>query len=51
MPLGELIKKLTLDNGLVLEVIDESSNYYADFGRLKLAKEIKGTRPRGDDED
>jgi hypothetical protein len=29
--LKPLLKKLTLDNGIVLEVTDESSNYYADF--------------------
>jgi hypothetical protein len=31
-----LLKELTLDNGLVLEVTDESSNYYADFRNLKV---------------
>ncbi len=31
-----LLKELTLDNGLVLEVTDESSNYYADFWNLKI---------------
>ena len=36
-----LLKELTLDNGLVLEVTDESSNYYADFWNLKVV--IKGT--------
>ncbi len=34
--MGELIKKLMLNNGLVLEVIDESSNYYAEFWNLKV---------------
>lgn len=36
-----LLKELTLDNGLVLEVTDESSNYYADFWNLKVV--IRGT--------
>lgn len=36
-----LPKELTLDNGLVLEVTDESSNYYADFWNLKVV--IRGT--------
>lgn len=31
-----LPKQLTLDNGLVLEVTDESSNYYANFWNLKV---------------
>lgn len=35
-----LLKELTLDNGLVLKVTDESSNYYADFWNLKVV--IKG---------
>ena len=36
-----LLKELTLDNGLMLEATDESSNYYADFGNLKIV--IRGT--------
>ena len=36
-----LLKELTLDNGIVLEVTDESSNYYADFWNLKVV--IRGT--------
>jgi hypothetical protein len=36
-----LLKELTLDNGLVLEVTDKSSNYYADFWNLKVV--IMGT--------
>jgi len=39
--LEPLLKELTLDNGIVLEVTDESSNYYADFWNLKVV--IKGT--------
>ncbi len=39
--MGKLFKTLTLDNGLVLQVIDESSNYYADFWNLKVV--IRGT--------
>jgi vacuolar-type H+-ATPase subunit C/Vma6 len=31
-----LLKELPLDNGLVLEITDESSNYYADFWNLKV---------------
>ncbi len=31
-----LLKESNLDNGLVLEVTDESSNYYADFWNLKV---------------
>jgi hypothetical protein len=31
-----LLKELTLGNGLVLEIMDESSNYYADFWILKV---------------
>ncbi|MBW2040106.1 MAG: hypothetical protein JRI46_11050 [Deltaproteobacteria bacterium] len=31
-----MIKKFVLDNGLVLEVIDESFNYYAEFWNLKV---------------
>jgi hypothetical protein len=34
--LEPLLKKLTLDNGIVLEVTDESSNYYADSWNLKV---------------
>jgi hypothetical protein len=37
---GRLLKELSLDNGLMLEVTDESSNYYADFWNLKVV--IKG---------
>jgi hypothetical protein len=37
---GRLLKQLSLDNGLMLEVTDESSNYYADFWNLKAV--IKG---------
>jgi hypothetical protein len=33
---GRLLKQLILDNGLMLEVTDESSNYYADFWNLKV---------------
>ncbi len=36
-----LLKELTLDNGLLLKITDESSNYYADFWNLKVI--IKGT--------
>jgi len=36
-----LLKELTLDNGLLLKVTDESSNYYADFWNLKVV--IEGT--------
>lgn len=36
-----LIKQWTLDNGLVLEVRDESSQYYAEFWNLKVV--IRGT--------
>jgi hypothetical protein len=36
-----LLKELTLDNGLVLEVRDESFNYYANFWNLKIV--ISGT--------
>ncbi len=36
-----LLKELTLDNGLMLAVTDESSNYYADFWNLKIV--IRGT--------
>jgi len=31
-----LLKELTLDNGLVLKVTDESTQYYADFWNLKM---------------
>jgi len=31
-----LLKELPLDNGLMLEVRNESSNYYADFWNLKV---------------
>jgi len=31
-----LLKKLTLDNGLVLRVTDKSTRYYADFWNLKV---------------
>ena len=34
--MGRLIKGWTLDNGLVLEVTDESRTYYADFWNLKV---------------
>ena len=40
-PVGKLLKGWTLDNGLVLEVHDESSQYYADFWNLKVV--IRGT--------
>ena len=33
---GRLIKGWTLDNGLMLEVTDESRKYYADFWNLKV---------------
>jgi hypothetical protein len=33
---GRLLKEWTLDNGLVLEVHDESAQYYADFWNLKV---------------
>jgi hypothetical protein len=33
---GRLIKQWTLANGLVLEVQDESAQYYADFWNLKV---------------
>jgi hypothetical protein len=33
---GKLLKGWTLDNGLVLEVHDESAQYYADFWNLKV---------------
>jgi hypothetical protein len=36
-----LLQELTLDNGLVLEVRDESFNYYANFWNLKIV--ISGT--------
>jgi hypothetical protein len=36
-----LLKELTLGNGLVLEITDESSNYYADYWNLKIV--IRGT--------
>jgi hypothetical protein len=36
-----LLKELTLDNGLVLEITDESSNYYAEFWNLKVV--IRGS--------
>jgi hypothetical protein len=39
--LEPLLKELPLDNGIVLEVTDESSNYYADFWNLKVV--IRGT--------
>jgi len=39
--LEDLIKRVTLENGFVLEINDESSNYYADFYNLKVV--IKGT--------
>jgi hypothetical protein len=38
---GKLLKEWTLDNGLVLEVHDESAQYYADFWNLKIV--IRGT--------
>lgn len=31
-----MLKRLILDNGLVLEITDESSNYYAEFWNLKV---------------
>ena len=31
-----LLKEMTLDNGLVLRVTDESTHYYADFWNLKM---------------
>ncbi len=31
-----LLKELALDNGLVLEITDESFNYYADYWNLKV---------------
>jgi hypothetical protein len=34
--LGSSLKESALDNGLVLTVTDESSNYYADFWNLKI---------------
>lgn len=34
--MGKLLKGWTLDNGLVLEVHDESTQYYADFWNLKV---------------
>ena len=34
--MGSSLKELALDNGLVLTVTDESSNYYADFWNLKI---------------
>jgi hypothetical protein len=37
---GRLLKELSLDNGLMLKITDESSNYYADFWNLKVV--IKG---------
>lgn len=37
---GKLLKGWTLSNGLVLEVHDESAQYYADFWNLKVV--IKG---------
>lgn len=39
--MGRLLKGWTLDNGLVLEVHDESAQYYADFWNLKVV--IRGT--------
>jgi hypothetical protein len=38
---GRLLKQETLTNGLVLEVHDESSQYYVDFWNLKVV--IRGT--------
>jgi hypothetical protein len=38
---GRLLKKWTLANGVVLEVHDESAQYYADFWNLKVV--ISGT--------
>lgn len=38
--MGKLIKKLILNNGLVLEITDDSANYYSDFWNLKVV--IKG---------
>jgi hypothetical protein len=38
---GRLLKELPLANGIMLEVTDESSNYYADFWNLKVV--IRGT--------
>ena len=39
--MGKLLKGWTLENGLVLEVHDESAQYYADFWNLKIV--IRGT--------
>lgn len=39
--MGRLLKEWTLANGLVLEVYDESTQYYADFWNLKVV--IRGT--------
>ena len=39
--MGKLLKGWSLNNGLVLEVHDESSQYYADFWNLKVV--IRGT--------
>ena len=39
--MGRLLKEWTLANGLVLEVHDESAQYYADFWNLKVV--IRGT--------
>jgi hypothetical protein len=39
--MGKLLKGWTLENGLVLEVQDESAQYYADFWNLKVV--IRGT--------
>ena len=38
---GTILKGWTLDNGLALEVHDESTQYYADFWNLKVV--IRGT--------
>ena len=39
--MGKLLKGWTLENGLVVEVYDESAQYYADFWNLKIV--IRGT--------
>jgi hypothetical protein len=39
--MGKLLKGWTLENGLVLEVHDDSAQYYADFWNLKVV--IRGT--------
>jgi hypothetical protein len=39
--MGKRLKGWTLENGLVLEIHDESTQYYADFWNLKVV--IRGT--------